>query len=74
MATHDSNKHTLQEPRIMFRKKFGFRKGYGTQDALAVLATDLQQTYINKSMCLCTFLDITSAYDDVIIEILCQQL
>lgn len=52
--------------------QFGFRKGFGTTDCLAILSTDLQTCFAQKSMCLAVFMDITSAYDDVQIEILCN--
>lgn len=52
--------------------QFGFRKGFGTNECLAILSTDLQTTFANKSICLAVFMDITSAYDDVQIDVLCS--
>lgn len=52
--------------------QFGFRKGFGTQDCLALFATDLETNYAKKNTCLAVFLDISSAYDDVQIPILCD--
>jgi hypothetical protein len=43
--------------------QFGFRKGKGTTDCLAVL----------KNQVLVAFLDITGAYDNVLIHILCRE-
>lgn len=50
--------------------QYGFRKGYGTQDCLAVLTTDLHNTFANKGLSLCVFMDISAAYDDVLINVL----
>ena len=52
--------------------QFGFRRGYGTQNCISILSSIVQQTYVKKEMCLVTFLDIKSAYDDVQIHILCN--
>lgn len=54
--------------------QFGFRKGRGTQDCLAVLATDLATTFDRKQTSIAVFLDISAAYDDVVIEILCNEM
>ena len=54
--------------------QYGFRKGKGTQNCIALFAYELQNTLCKKSMCLATFLDIESAYDDVDINILCDTL
>ena len=54
--------------------QYGFRKGKGTQNCISLLACELQNTFSEKSICLATFLDIESAYDDVDISILCDTL
>lgn len=54
--------------------QFGFRKGFGTQDCLAVFSADLEQTFARKGITLCVFMDVAAAYDDVIIDILYERL
>lgn len=54
--------------------QFGFRKGFGTQECLAILASDLEHTFANKAMTICVFMDISAAYDDVLIDVLCDAL
>lgn len=54
------------------KTQFGFKKGFGTQDAIATLSTNLAEVYAKKESCLAVFMDITSAYDDVQIDILCD--
>jgi hypothetical protein len=49
---------------VLSGTQFGFRKGKGTTDCLAVL----------KNQVLVAFLDITGAYDNVLIDILCREL
>lgn len=50
--------------------QFGFRKGYGTQECLAILATDVEVTLASKGVALCVFMDVSAAYDDVLIDVL----
>lgn len=52
--------------------QLGFQKGFSTQDCLAILVTDLAGVLAKKSCCLAIFMDVSSAYDDVQIDILCQ--
>jgi hypothetical protein len=49
---------------ILSGTQFGLRKGKGTTDCLAVL----------KNQVLVAFLDITGAYENVLIDILCREL
>lgn len=53
--------------------QFGFRKGHGTRDCLAVLSTDIQTSFEQKQQTLVGFVDISGAYDNVLIDILCEQ-
>lgn len=64
-----AEKHQILSP-----TQFGFRKGKSTQDCLATLSVDLQITYSQKATCLAVFMDISAAYDNVDIGILCDRL
>jgi ribonuclease HI len=54
--------------------QFGFRKGRGTRDCLARLSNDIQISFEKKEWTLATFLDISGAYDNVLIPELCLNL
>lgn len=68
---HSRLDYWLESNKLGPATQFGFRKGFGTTDCLAILSTDLQTCYANKSICLALFMDISAAYDDVQIDILC---
>lgn len=50
--------------------QYGFRKGYGTQECLAILSTDLELCFARKGIALCVFMDVSAAYDDVLIDVM----
>jgi ribonuclease HI len=54
--------------------QYGFRKGRGTRDCIAILSTDIQTSFEKKEQTLCAFLDISGAYDNVLIDIFCEQM
>jgi hypothetical protein len=54
--------------------QFGFRKGKRTTDSLAVLTTEVKTAFYLKNQVLAAFVDITGAYDNVWIDILCWEL
>lgn len=54
--------------------QFGFRRGFGTDDCISILSTDIKQVYAQKYMCLAVFMDITAAYDNVKMDVLCAKL
>jgi ribonuclease HI len=54
--------------------QFGFRKGHGTTDCLAILTTDVQISFEMKQQTVVGFLDISGAYDNVLIDLFCEQL
>jgi hypothetical protein len=60
--------------RILSGTQFGFRKGRETTDCLAVLTTEVKTAFHLKNQGLAAFLDITGAYDNVLIDILCREL
>jgi hypothetical protein len=57
-----------EKSRILSETQFGFRKGKGTTDCLSVLTT--KTAFHHKNQVLAPFLDITGAYDNVLIYIL----
>jgi hypothetical protein len=46
--------------------QYGFRKGKGTRDYLAILVTDINNSFEMKEQTVAAFLDISGAYDNVI--------
>ncbi|CAG4925468.1 unnamed protein product [Colias eurytheme] len=54
--------------------QFGFRKAKSTIDSIGILTTDIRLAFSNNKYLVATFLDISSAYDNVIISILNQKL
>lgn len=66
--------HWLESTRKSSPSQFGFKKGFGTQDCIAVFSTDLDEVFARKHICLAVFMDITAAYDNVQINILCSKL
>ncbi|XP_055529426.1 uncharacterized protein LOC129721179 [Wyeomyia smithii] len=54
--------------------QFGFRRGKGPNDCLALLATEAEMALGSKQQMTSVFLDITGAFDSVSIEILSEKL
>jgi ribonuclease HI len=54
--------------------QYGFRRGKGTNDCLALLSTDIQLAFAKKEQMASVFLDIKGAFDSVSIEILSDKL
>jgi len=54
--------------------QFGFRRGKGTNDCLALLSTELQLAFAQKKQTASVFLDIKGAFDSVSIEVLLAKL
>jgi hypothetical protein len=55
---------------ILSSSQYGFRKGRGTRDCLALLTTDVQTFFKRKQQTVAAFIDISGAYDNVLIGIL----
>lgn len=58
----------------MATSQFGFRKGRGTLDSLSVFVTDVRLAFSGNESVIAAFLDISSAYDSVLLSILKQKL
>jgi Reverse transcriptase (RNA-dependent DNA polymerase) len=56
---------------ILSKSQYGFRKGRGTRDCLAIFTTDVQISFEKKQETVAAFLDISCAYYNVLIDILC---
>ncbi|XP_072400980.1 uncharacterized protein [Diabrotica undecimpunctata] len=54
--------------------QLGFRRGKGTMDCISHLATDIQLTYSKNQYTAALFVDISGAYDNVILDLLLDQL
>jgi hypothetical protein len=51
--------------------QYGIRKGTGTRDCLVMLTTDISTSFEMKRQTMAAFLDISGAYDNVLIDVLC---
>ena len=54
--------------------QFGFKKGFGTMDALSTLTTDIQISFTRNNYLCALFLDIKGAYESVNLHILEEKL
>jgi hypothetical protein len=59
---------------ILSPTQYGFLNGRGTRDCMALLLTVIQTSFEYKQQTLVAFLDISGAYDNVVINILCDQM
>jgi hypothetical protein len=57
---------------ILSSSQYGFRKSHGTRDCLALLTTDIQTSFEMKNETVAASIDISGAYDNVLIDILCN--
>jgi hypothetical protein len=51
--------------------QYGFRKRKGTRDCLAMLTTDMSPSFEIKKQTVAAFLDISGAYDNNPLDVLC---
>ncbi|KAJ0169486.1 hypothetical protein K1T71_015073 [Dendrolimus kikuchii] len=59
---------------ILANSQFGFRRGLGTMDSLSLITSDIRLAFSRNEHVVGVFLDITSAYDNVNLQILRQKL
>jgi hypothetical protein len=58
---------------VLSPTQYGFRKVKGTKDCLAIrYTTDINNSFEMKEQTVVAFLDISGAYDNVIIDIQCE--
>lgn len=55
---------------MLANTQFGFRKGYSTMDSLSILSTDLYISFKEKKYLVGVFLDVSAAYDNVLLPVL----
>lgn len=60
----------LENNKLLARTQYGFRKGMSTIDNLSILVTDIHIAFKEKGYLVGAFLDISSAYDNVLLPIL----
>lgn len=59
---------------ILSPTQYGFRKGKSILDSLGILTTDIRLAFSRNESVLAAFLDITGAYDNVLLPILRQKM
>lgn len=64
----------VESQHLLPNSQFGFRKGYCTMDSVGTLLSDIRTSLSNKDSVVAAFLDISSAYDSVILPILRQKM
>ncbi|XP_072392093.1 uncharacterized protein [Diabrotica undecimpunctata] len=64
----------LLEQNLLPKEQYGFRKGFGTLDALASLVVDIQNNYSRNNYLPALFLDIEGAYDSVCLTALKEKM
>lgn len=64
----------IESKGLLSQSQYGFRKGKSTMDSLSIITTDIRIAFSNNESVLAAFLDIKSAYDNVILPILKQKL
>lgn len=64
----------LESRNLLANSQFGFRKGMSTIDNLSILTTDIRLSFSKKDYLVAVFLDITSAYDNLLLPVLRNKL
>lgn len=59
---------------LLSKSQFGFRKGKSTTDNLSILTTDIRLAFTSNKSVVAAFLDINSAYDNVLLSVLRSKL
>lgn len=64
----------IENQNILPNSQYGFRKGRSSMDSLSVFTTDIRIAFSQNKSVVATFLDIKSAYDNVLIDLLIKKL
>ncbi|OWR47503.1 putative pol protein [Danaus plexippus plexippus] len=64
----------VESKKLLAKSQFGFRKGFGTIDSLSIILTDIRIALSKNECVVGVFLDISSAYDNVLLPILRQKM
>lgn len=60
----------LERESVIADSQFGFRRGFGVMDSLGIFSTDIRLAFSQGKSVVAVFLDINSAYDNVIPSVL----
>lgn len=64
----------LEHREILSKSQFGFRKGFGTTHSLGIFMSDIRIAFSRNENLVAVFLDITGAYDNVLLHVLKQKM
>lgn len=64
----------VESRNLLAKSQFGFRKSMSTTDSLSILTTDIRTSLLRKEYLVGAFLDIASAYDNVLLPVLKNKL
>jgi Reverse transcriptase (RNA-dependent DNA polymerase) len=64
--------HWAEKFEVLSESQFSFRKGKGTRDCLSLLSLDIRISVEEKKNTLATILDVSGAYDNVLLNVLCE--
>lgn len=64
----------IESNNFLTESQFGFRKGKSTMDSISILTTDIRIAFSSNAFVVAAFLDISAAYDNVVISILKRKL
>lgn len=64
----------MESKGLLSKSQFGFRKGLSTTDSLSLFVTDIRLALSKQEFLVGLFLDISSAYDNVLLSVLRQKL
>lgn len=64
----------VENRNILAKSQFGFRKGFSTMDSLSIFLTDVRISFSKNESLVGVFLDISSAYDNVLLPVLRQKM
>lgn len=64
----------IESRRLLSNSQYGFRRGKSTTDSIAIFVTDIRLAFSCNQSVAAAFLDITAAYDNVVLSILYKKL
>jgi hypothetical protein len=64
----------IESNKLLADSQFGFRKGRSTYDSLAILTSDIRLAFSRDESVVAAFLDISAAYDNVLVSVLREKL
>lgn len=64
----------MESKQLLAQTQFGFRKGRSCYDSLSIITSDIRLAFSNNESVAAAFLDISSAYDNVLVPVLKDKL